>query len=625
MPLLDSQQQQLPVSNLVDIQEEEYASVGGGNLIGGGGGVHQASQPGVPSDEIFGNLGGYVQFEDQASSEGKEPRVGYSGGSSTGSSSSSSSSSGGGGGSSSGDEDFNGFRGIQFGAHPENLYAQPAKLRAKNKPADPTHQTVSDQLEMEKLIEFGTEEDVENIELGTSSHPMGSSTGSAKSSRPENGKSDPPDAFAGVVFDPWGTFSSPEESSGKANAGTSSIEDMLGLGGSAGGAWKNATSGPATQSAATDASAQLAGLGQNQQTSFGFDPFDPFGSSQTTSAPSTNGAFGTTASAPSASTAQASSNVQSFAGNGSGGQPNDPFGMLGGDAPLLAPMNSSNTLSSSSSTNTSPSLHASSARTDSHRLSEPFAVFGSSLLNPSSDSTGSSMSSRKMSTPDPQQFARMQQQHQHQHGPMFGSSLTPTHQPKSSFSHPNLTSAGQNLGMYQGRGGTPTWNQSYGTGTGKGGSMSQNTSPRRSPSPMSASRSSENVNQGKPGKQASYDPFNQFNIKNMSEGQAQTQGQSSSAAHLGMATASAPRMNQTSGLPPTGNNYRPYYMQNQGSQSGSSQRASSAGTSRSNGSIPASQKQGVGSKPKASSAFQNRPQSPNYNPSYSTVGNKTGR
>lgn len=238
---------------------------------------------------------------------------------------------------------------------------------------------------------------------------------------------------------------------------------------------------------------------------------------------------------------------------------------------------------------------------------------------------------------------RNSSQNQHLFAPSSSSSSTPGSVPQNfsntlcpgpllnvSLSHPNLSSVGQQPQPQQhshravGGGGNVGYTQHASSGL--RGSSSENTSPRRSPSPMAQSRSSENVSHG--GKQAGFDPFGQFNLKVLSD-----QGQGATRRNGTEPLSSRPTVTvHSGGLPPTGNSYRPYYMQNQ-SNSGtgvggiSHSRTTSA---PSHATTAGSQKQGFGTKPKLAAppfASQPRPQAPNYNPStYSTTpSNRTGK
>ncbi len=628
VPLLSQQQPQQPYSNLVDVAEEEQASAGSGNLMGGAKLTPDERATVQAAKEFFSQFdwqseenaskeeySGYVQYEDQATGK-KGPRPG------------SSSSSG----SSSGDDGLN-FQATSYGPLVENLYAQPAKLKAKNAD-DPflTESRARGEVEMEKLIEVSTEEDIESIQLGASN-----ASSNGLSFNQSEGTSGTPDAFAGVVFDPWGTFSPPDENGDTAGSGELNIDEMFGLG----------VSDSAKTNTTVNPNSAPAGSGPEtsttQNTSPNLDTFDPFGSTQTTNMSSYN-PFSTNLSASFSGTvpsngntgmkgssnncSSSSSNISQAQAKQSGGMTNDPFGMLG-DASLHAPMNITSTASPESPVHSTGLAANAPAGLGSHMHSEPFVDFGS-FLTPSPASTGPT-STRKLSSPVPQQFANVGQSQQPAGGVYGRSNLAPSQPPRVSLSHPNLSLASQNQPMQPnsgiGRGGaTSGWNSS--SSYGLGGSLSHNSSVRRSPSPVAGSKFTENVSLTD-NTSASFDPFQQFNIKSMSgqpQGSSNSQGQGTSMRN-GTSHPSAPRATQTnsSGLPPTGNSYRPYYMQSQAGQPGAGgQRTNGVGTSRSNGAVPGKQGGGgAASNPKTSSVFHHRPQSPNYNPSYGG-GSKTG-
>jgi hypothetical protein len=117
--------------------------------------------------------------------------------------------------------------------------------------------------------------------------------------------------------------------------------------------------------------------------------------------------------------------------------------------------------------------------------------------------------------------------------------------------------------------------------------------------------------------QNQFDPFGQFNLNSMTGDSGVAKAQ-----QAGGRPASATTTTSSSSKPPTGNSYQPYYMQQNQSQHRNGTQAQGAQQT-----TPA-QNQGSkqGTKPKATSTFHTRPQSPNYNPSmFSTAGNKTGR
>lgn len=252
----------------------------------------------------------------------------------------------------------------------------------------------------------------------------------------------------------------------------------------------------------------------------------------------------------------------------------DPFGSLGGNqkAPTLMP---TSTVSAATPSNF---YHG-------HRYSEPFTN-PSAVMPPSVQLAPQATQNqgRKLSSPGPLVGHKP---------PITTNKLAASFSATVSHSHPNLASFGAappSSSTYEHSG----WD----SGMGMGGSVSHNTSPRRSPSPIPQSSSTGNISQPPP------DPFQQFNLKDVSGGMN------------GVKPSSTTPTSQHS-KPPIGNSYQPHYMQNQ-ARNGTQQHSSQPNSSR-------LASTGMGPKPKPASTFQTRPQSPNYNPSlFSTIGNKTG-
>ena len=278
------------------------------------------------------------------------------------------------------------------------------------------------------------------------------------------------------------------------------------------------------------------------------------------------------------------------AGISSGGEDFfDPFGNVG--------LNHTPTLMPTATAATPHGFHSG------HRHSEPFtdpaSVMPPSMLAPQA---GSGVG-RKLSSPD-----QVLGQRQPPHIPSNKLSASFSHTSSVSHSHPNLASFGVGNSFSS----SPAHRQGgWGTG-GFGGSVSHNTSPRRSPSPLPQSSSTGNISKPAP---AQPDPFQQFNLQDLT---GTGNGTKVSSVRQPATTTSAPGHSK----PPTGNSYQPYYMQSQARNGTQSQQQSQ---SQSNSSRPGSGT-GLGPKPKPASVFQARPQSPNYNPSlFSNPSNKTGK
>ena len=262
----------------------------------------------------------------------------------------------------------------------------------------------------------------------------------------------------------------------------------------------------------------------------------------------------------------------------------DPFGSLSGNqgTPTLMP------------TSTVPPSNFS---RNGHRYSEPFtnpSMMPSSVLTPEVTQN----QGRKLSSPEPSWGSkRPPSATSNKLSASFSASVSHSHPNLASFGATRLSSSSSSAQKHSG------WGSGMGI-TGMGGSVSHNTSPRRSPSPVPQSSSTGNIAQQ--AQTTQFDPFQQFNLSEISEGM---NGMKVSGAKPPPATSHHSK-------PPTGNSYQPYYMQKQG-RNGAQQQSTSQPSRQAN--------TGVGPKPKSASTFQARPQSPNYNPSlFSTVGNKTG-
>lgn len=213
---------------------------------------------------------------------------------------------------------------------------------------------------------------------------------------------------------------------------------------------------------------------------------------------------------------------------------------------------------------------------------------------------------RKMSTP----AGLGPQQH-----PITANKLSSSFSGGVSLSHPNLASFGAHPSAsysssghrYSSGGG---W--SSGMKVGLGGSVSHNTSPRRTPSPIPQSSSTGNIAQP-----AGFDPFQQFNLKEISGGMNGAKPPPATTASTANTTSTTTTTRHSK--PPTGNNYKPYYMQ---TQANGATQPHTTSQSRPNSGRQAST--GLGPKPKPASAFQTTSQAPNYNPSLFSVGSKTG-
>lgn len=352
---------------------------------------------------------------------------------------------------------------------------------------------------------------------------------------------------------------------------------------------------PVASTASNEQAANVFGGGASTDM-FGGVVFDPFGglsAAETEPTQNANSAFGdllglgsnTENATPTRSSSGGSAGGQRLGNAGSGGAEStgdmfDPFGSIGVSQ---ANRSGGNLLLPTLSTPANPSMG--------HRYSEPFTL-QSSLLPPSA----SPGQARKLSSPTPGEI-RPPPSH-------ATSTLAASFSSNVSHSQPNLASLNGN------RQPSATALGSGWGGSGFGGSASHNTSPRRSPSPSLVSQSSSSMgNIAQPPQQSNqFDPFRQFNLSAMTG--------NPSTAQTGIGPGSASTSYGTK--PPTGNSYQPYYMQNQ-SQHRNGMQQQNQGNKQGTA--------GMGSKPKATSTFRTRPQSPNYNPSLfsaSAVGNKTG-
>ena len=367
---------------------------------------------------------------------------------------------------------------------------------------------------------------------------------------------------------------------------------------------------PASSTAPTTGqSADLLGGGASMDM-FSDVVFDPFGGLSAVPSKNSDAPFGDllglgSGSAKDATTATTTPTTAapSTGGQGSGGATDlmssssaddmfDPFGSIGagskatkpsshgsdgdlmGDAPTLMPM---------------PTFGAPAQPYMGHRFSEPFAMQSSNLSSPSKES-------RKLSSPTPGEMPRP---------PTHTSSntLSASFSSNVSLSQPNLASFGTSR--------QPSATPAGWGGSGFRGSASHNTSPRRSPSP-NAPMPHSSASMGNIAQHQQLDPFGQFNLNAMT-------GSGAKAPPASTRPASA---STTQGRPPpTGNSYQPYYMQNQTQHRNNGIQGHRNGMQQP---VSAQIKTGIGSKPKATSAFSTRPQSPNYNPSLFSVGNKTG-
>lgn len=342
--------------------------------------------------------------------------------------------------------------------------------------------------------------------------------------------------------------------------------------------------------------------------------FDPFGGLSSTADQNANSAIGDLLGLglddPGKNAGHPSQSVPTASKSGGTGNLFDPFGSLNNQT--SDPFKSTN---GSGVSHTFNLLEESPKLMPMSNLSAPLPSFSmahrhsvpSNLLTPSAITSEPMHSqSRKLSTPDP---------FQPQQPPAPADTLKTSFSSKASFSHPNLSSFGSNQQQWafssNKQGGLGS-GMRVGMGMGMRGSASHNTSPQRSPSPNRAQSSSTgNLTQEEQPSRVKFDPFGQFNLKEISGG-AKAGSRPGSSGFTSTSTTQHSK-------PPTGNSYQPYYMQNQANsrsnglqQSGSQSQINPTRT-------------GMGAKPTAASAFQARPQSPNYNPPlFSTAGNKTG-
>ncbi len=454
-----------------------------------------------------------------------------------------------------------------------------------------------------KLIEFGAEEAISSSSTFAAKPPTSSSSSSyldpfqqapSSSSRQHTTKSSSSDA-AEVMFNPWSGFDQTENNSSKNT--DSALGDLLGLNSD------NSRQQPSPlapqaeiRTSTTGETSGAGGRGARQEE----DIFGLFGKSNASSQSSHPDPF----LQPTAATTTTTSSTQPSVRNEGGG---DMFDLLGG-SPSLMP---TSTLPAPMST--------------AHRMSEPF-THSSGLLAPSMSGPPTTLQSRKLSSPVMMASTSSQV-------PLQATNLAPNIATSSvSLSHPNLSSFGTqpNNSAQQGLGTRGGSTAGFGTGGsgfsgGMRGSASQNTSPRRSPSPVSMSSSTGNLS-----KQQQQNPFDQFNLHQLSSGGNRPGVGGTATPRPSSATTTT---TTTTMPPPMGNNYQPNYMQQQQNQSRSGVYMSN---SQPHVGSPNRQGNGVGSKPprpgngtgpksKPAPTFQARPHSPNYNPSlFSSAGSKTG-
>ena len=397
-------------------------------------------------------------------------------------------------------------------------------------------------------------------------------------------------AFGEVGFDPFSAFVSADAAKSSQGA-DSALGDLLGFGPSSessSGFSQSAGSVSAGSGGATER-AQKPATQPSGSSNF-FDPFGSLGSNQTATTSST-------ASVGHTSSAQASSSNASSDINLLGGPPLMPT------PSVPAPSTSNTTTTTTSSLSNDPNM--------TNLLGEPFNSTASVL-------TPSTLQSRKLSSPDAFQTQKRPSIPINNLSASFTSNV--------SFSHPNLTAFGGN------QPGTSSSSSSRQGGWNYGmGSVSHNTSPRRSPSPVPPQSSSSTGNISHQQQQNQFDPFGQFNLQQMAGLGAGSTKPSTTAGGSRPGSANP----TTSKLPPTGNSYQPYYMKNNQASSRNGlnhhhhqqqqQQQPGSGVTGAGGGSGGGRQGGMGSKVKSQPIFQARPQSPNYNPSYfSNVGKKTG-
>ena len=517
---------------------------------------------------------------------------------------------------SSDDEEFSDFRGIIFG-----------NVSGKLKKKADTNGALFANLEAARLnshgkqegtlIEFGSEEEVKGARnthhhdttpvpcIDPFQHPLTATT-LANTKLSSSSMSD------GVVFDIWGSLS-PTEINGGSRGGSTALPtpvvgDMLGLGIS-----------DHTHNSHEDACTFGEEKSNTRATevSSSSDLFDPVGNASAD-------IFGIFDSVHSNGIAISCTNGGSVSASSSIKQLDaiDATFNLMGDPPMLVPVVPKQSSPPSSSSPVPPSFTVASTTNGIGTSSRRISSLSQGTLNNQTIFELFTPSSSTISSSVPQEFSK-------KHGPpIFKNTLYPEPSLNVSHSYPNLSLAGQQLQQHMNGGklrGTGDIGGTLNINGVLGRSSSQNTSPMRTPSPVAQSRSSENLSRGARGQQQTkIDPFGQFTLKTLSD-----QGQGAAGRNEIQPTSSRHTVTaHSTGMPPTGNVYRPFYMQNQ-SNSGTS--VGGVSHSRTTSAQPhataGSQRLATGTKPKlaASSAFQPRSQSPNYHLSFSSVANsKTG-
>ena len=564
-------------------------------------------------------LGGYVQFQDCISYDKSH--------SASGSSSSSGSSSDG--------EELSRIQG--------NIFQFDNSSSSERKGTADSGDILSGNLEATKisgrgaatLIEFGEEEEEEVIT------PRIVPTNTSSSyvdpfQKPPDTSSTPPSSnsqLGGVVFDLWGGLSPPDESNARKGgmsaplAPTSTVVDILGLGQTGHTSTKSST-GSATVAMETGKSGTKSTSSYSSDVFGSYDPFGSFESSGSANRATTRSNHSSSSSSSSSSSRSGSrtsiKSTDQHLGNMDAG-----FDLMG-DVPVLVPVMPMQPVAPHSSSQLpppAPNTHTGNRSPAPQRHSKSNNLTDFDLLAPSNSSS---------STPP----GSVLQVSSNKQKPLISHSLLgPGLAPNVSYSHPDLSFGREqqqcyhNKAMLGGSSGNVAWNNrgsgSAGVQVGIGGSSSQNTSPRETPSPnpLTQSRSSENVSHGGGVQQpAQFDPFGQFNLKNLSgQGQSTARGKGVNAPS---SSRPAVTVQQSSGLPPTGNSYQPYYMQSQPGTRVGVRSHSNSTSALSHAKASESQRQRSGAKPKQTSpsAFQARPHSPNYNSAtFSTTGgNRTG-
>ena len=562
---------------------------------------------------------GYVQFEDQVPEDNESAS-----GSSSGSSSSSS------------DDEFNAFQsgglfgsstksGLQFGkggrgsGQGDLLFANVSSFGENSAPRsdsssqkkEKNHERMPNAPQI-KLIEFGADSNEQGLPPSSSTpasyvdpFQQNSSTTTTKQASymdpfqenhgtTTNTQTTMTPDVSGVVFDPWSGLSHPEEQKTSSN---SAMDDILG--------WSNADEQSEVRTAGSEAFVQ----------NTSGDQFDPFGQSASSSNASSSQS-GTKYVDPFEKIESSTKTTPTTTPNETTKKETDPFFMLG-ESPLLAP---TSTVSATPSPSSSSSI--------AHHQNDPFG----DLLAPSQSTIKPLSQSRKLSSPPLLAHPP----------PASMQNLSASFSGNFSLSHPDLTFGtqpasttgwGHRMGM-KGSGigtGSASHNTSPlrspspnplsqpmsksggwapGMGMGMKGSVSHNTSPRRTPSPPTCVPQYGSTGNLAKQQAPSYDPFGQFNLKQMA---GTPNGVQSHAAATSKPVANSSK-------PPMGNSYQPLYMQS------NSKSNSRTGLSHSGSQPQLNKNSTTGVKPKSrpTSAFQSQ-QTPNYNPSvFSSAGNKTG-